>query len=59
MSEIEKSVQQFNEAVDKLSEGIRQASDELDRDGVIQRFEFTFELFWKTLKRIPGQEGLF
>lgn len=28
------------------------------RDGIIQRFEFTFELSWKTLKRYLEQYGL-
>lgn len=28
------------------------------RDGVIQRFEFTFELSWKTLKRYLEEYGL-
>lgn len=31
--------------------------DELDRDGVIKRFEFTFELFWKTIKMLLEYEG--
>lgn len=31
---------------------------ELMRDGVIQRFEYTFELSWKTLKRFLEEYGL-
>lgn len=31
--------------------------DELDRDGAIQRFEFTFELLWKTIKVALDYEG--
>lgn len=41
----EKAFQQFDEAVstiDKLSV--------LEKEGLIQRFEYTFELAWKTLK---------
>lgn len=33
-------------------------ADDLDRDGTIQRFEYTFELAWKTLKRILEYKGL-
>jgi len=28
------------------------------RDSAIQRFEFTFELFWKTLKAVGDEAGL-
>jgi hypothetical protein len=31
----------------RLKEAVEEAVDELDRDGVIQRFEFTFEKGWK------------
>jgi nucleotidyltransferase substrate binding protein (TIGR01987 family) len=32
--------------------------DDIVMDGTIQRFEFTFELFWKTLRRFLQQEGI-
>ncbi len=57
MKEIELSAKNFHKAVTKLEQGIEEAEDELDRDGIIQRFEFTFELFWKTLKLILEFEG--
>jgi nucleotidyltransferase substrate binding protein (TIGR01987 family) len=41
-----------------LREAVGLAEDELDRDGVIQRFEFTFELLWKTLKAILNYQGI-
>jgi nucleotidyltransferase substrate binding protein (TIGR01987 family) len=40
----------FEKALGKLQQGLEQAEDELDRDGVIQRFEFTYEQAWKTLR---------
>jgi nucleotidyltransferase substrate binding protein (TIGR01987 family) len=55
--EIKISTDNYSKAVQKLVEGVEQVKDELDRDGVIQRFEFTFELFWKTLKLIIEFEG--
>ena len=30
----------------------------LEREGVVQRFEYTFELAWKTLKEYLGHEGV-
>jgi nucleotidyltransferase substrate binding protein (TIGR01987 family) len=32
--------------------------DELQRAGLVQSFEFTFELAWKTLKDYLGRQGL-
>lgn len=52
--------QNYKKAFTRLSEGIEQFNegDDLQRDGLIQRFEFTFELAWKTLKAIFEDEGL-
>jgi nucleotidyltransferase substrate binding protein (TIGR01987 family) len=58
MEKIELAVGSYSDALQKLLEGIEEADDELGRDGVIQRFEFTFELFWKTLKIILNREGI-
>lgn len=45
----------FERAIASLAEGIAQVQafpdDDLRRDGVIQRFEYTYELSWKMLKR--------
>lgn len=42
----------------KLKEGADNAEGELEEDGVIQRFEFTFELFWKTLRIFLKDKGI-
>lgn len=42
----------YQKAVDALTLGIEQASNDLDRDGVIQRFEFVIELSWKVLQKV-------
>jgi nucleotidyltransferase substrate binding protein (TIGR01987 family) len=51
------SLEKLKKAFTKLRESTEKAVDELDRDGVIQRFEFTFELFWKAIKILLEQEG--
>lgn len=45
-------IENFEKALNRLKEAVEKAQDELDKDGVIQRFEFTIELLWKTLKAI-------
>ncbi|MEJ5173225.1 MAG: nucleotidyltransferase substrate binding protein [Hydrogenothermaceae bacterium] len=45
-------IDNFEKALQRLKEAVETAKDDLDRDGVIQRFEFTVELLWKTLKAI-------
>lgn len=42
----------------RLKEGVEKTTDQLDEDGVIQRFEFTFEVFWKTLSVFLKAKGL-
>ena len=42
--------QQFQRALQRLREALAMPYSEVVRDGVIQRFEFTFELLWKTLQ---------
>ena len=55
--ELNYSLEKLQKAFSRLQESIQKASDELDRDGVIKRFEFTFELFWKTIKVLLEHEG--
>lgn len=52
------AIEELRNAYDRLAEGIGQVDNELTRDGVIQRFEFTFELFWKALKIILKNKGI-
>jgi nucleotidyltransferase substrate binding protein (TIGR01987 family) len=56
--ELKYSIEKFNKALSRLAIGIKKAKDQLDNDGVIQRFEFTFELLWKTLRLFLLNEGI-
>jgi len=56
--EFKYSFEQSNKALSQLSDGVKKTKDQLDRDGVIQRFEFTFELAWKTLKLFLLAQGI-
>lgn len=52
------ALNKLQNAVEKLKEGIKIAKSELEKDGVIQRFEFAFELLWKTAKLILEDTGI-
>ena len=46
----EERKQELKDAVLRLEEAIAQPENDMIRDSVIQRFEFSFELAWKTLQ---------
>jgi len=49
----------FEKAYNRLRESLEITHlNELERNGVIQRFEFTMELCWNTLKDYLQQEGV-
>ncbi|NWF90805.1 MAG: nucleotidyltransferase substrate binding protein [Ignavibacteriaceae bacterium] len=56
--ELKYSTIKFDKALKRLELGINKAKDQLDNDGVIQRFEFTFELAWKTVRLFLLNEGI-
>ncbi len=64
MSEVDLAIGTFKTALSRLEEGFRFTTDNeteenlLKKDGVIQRFEFTFELLWKTLKIVLESKGI-
>lgn len=49
---------ELQNAVKRLREAVGQPESDLVRDAVIQRFEFTFELVWKSLKLYLERQGL-
>ena len=56
--EIDFALTKLRTAYAKLAGGSKEAETELNKDGVIQRFEFTFELLWKTLKIVLENKGV-
>lgn len=45
-------------AQETFKKALPNIKSELERDGAIQRFEYTFELTWKTLKKILRFKGI-
>jgi nucleotidyltransferase substrate binding protein (TIGR01987 family) len=54
------TLEQFGRALFRLEESLQRSAehDDLVIDATIQRFEFTIELCWKTLKKMLYAEGL-
>lgn len=48
----------FERALSRLKEAVAEAESELEIDGAIQRFEFTYELYWKLLKDYLQTQGI-
>jgi nucleotidyltransferase substrate binding protein (TIGR01987 family) len=52
-------LEDLGRALDRLGEALAVPEDApLAVDGTIQRFEFTFELFWKALRRRLAGDGI-
>lgn len=52
--------EQLKNAIERVKESLveyEKAPSLLVRDGIIQRFEFTFELVWKALKEFCDEKG--
>src|SRR5512136_2991361 len=62
MSKLETKLTNFNNALNRLKQAIEEfnkdTSSDVIRDGVIQRFEFTYELAWKTTKEYLEDIGI-
>ena len=60
MSDYLQKLENYKKALNRLIDGIKRfdENDDLLRDGLIQRFEFTFELAWKTIKDALEYLGL-
>lgn len=49
---------EFNNAYERLKEALKEEESEIVIDGALHRFEFTFELAWKSLKDYLEYMGL-
>ncbi|HDH31649.1 MAG TPA: DUF86 domain-containing protein [Candidatus Wolfebacteria bacterium] len=59
MLKIEVIIKQFQKAVQRLDEVLQEKKTNIVRDSAIQRFEFTFDLAWKTIKAfLEDNQGL-
>ena len=47
----------FKKALAKYSEAARPGLNRLEEEGLIQRFEYTFELAWKSLQDLLQERG--
>ena len=57
--ETKEALTRLVQAATRLREGLRAEPIEIVKDGVIQRFEFTFEVVWKSLKVfLSRKEGM-
>jgi nucleotidyltransferase substrate binding protein (TIGR01987 family) len=56
MSEI--SLSRAKKALDTLKRGYKDKPSELERDGLIQRFEYTMEICWKSSKKVLHLNGI-
>lgn len=53
------SMENLERAISRLEEALAEKEkNSLYVDGTIQRFELTFDLFWKTVKRLLEEEGI-
>ena len=56
--EVRFALKKLGQAVKRLQEVLRHRKSDIVRDAAIQRFEFTFELLWKTLKLLLESKGV-
>lgn len=56
---LQRLLNSLNASLERLGEALLISEDQpLAVDGTIQRFEFTFELFWKALQRLLAEQGI-
>lgn len=51
-------MEQLTQAAVTLSQALEMEPTQINKDGTIQRFEYTFELCWKTLQSAAKSSGI-
>ena len=54
----EEQKENFRRALNRLNEALEVEATELEIDGILHRFEFTFELAWKALQENMRKHGV-
>lgn len=55
----EEKLATYEQALKTFKESLLENPSQLERDGAIQRFEYCYDLAWKTLKQALEKRGLF
>jgi len=58
MTKLENLIKSLKKANQRLKEAIKASPTRMHKDATIQRFEFTFELGWKTIQTYIEDQGL-
>lgn len=58
MNRFEERIEDYKKALTKLEEALQETESEIVIDGVLHRFEFTFELAWKTVRDVLEYQGV-
>lgn len=58
MNRFMERLEDYKKALTKLEEALEEKESEIVIDGVLHRFEFTFELGWKTMKDVLEYQGI-
>ena len=58
MKRYEERKQELMNATEKLKEALQEKENDIVIDGTLHRFEFTFELAWKTMKDYLEYSGI-
>lgn len=58
MKRLKERIEDYNKALERLKEAFLKEPTDIIIDGTLQRYEFTFELAWKTLKDYLEYNGI-